>query len=661
MTSQKFYRIFAAAFTFVTLLLTGCLNETPTTSSGAVKTSAGTGDPLLSFLVDTLGVAREMIYVSYVDPASPAALSGVSTLDSAGVDTLYMMTPTLSENDKTKGTRRNSISLRAKTVRELRARWKKNELDKGGVDLLTGAKKAHTRWDYWSGLFDVKALPEVYQIKVYIYTTGAGRIGPNWQSAARAAIANWNAQAKGTAISFVETSSSTNHDVSIRGSYGIGPDGTNTSTAVLTPDELVEPDGISLWVNTGYESNIPQNQKTTVVMSLFALATNVGFTGMEGLYWNMGSLINIPGTPVNDGDAWTPGSSILTYGTTTSSTPNLTAGDLKAFSTLYPTHGLTVKLTNNNLSIVGYEGYNTIATDVNQFFTEGDTLIFSKNNGYVYRRLGAGGSNVQIWPGSGTSGTVTLFQYSRGYMTAKSTDGNLYTKTPTGAWVNQWIAGISNFRQDGERLTMRVPDWTNPSLRSKYLASNPSVWSTDWVSPAATSMTDFAVRNGLLIVLDGGTVFAKQGTSGAWYTLYSPETAGPAQNVKLGDQIFSIYTIPTGSSTGRAAIHVGGLPGSWWYGPDAMNSPEDIDICGDKFAYLAGSAYLRVIDFTTWTVYEHFTLPNAFNMSKVQLRGGNCEYVTVTDNAQRVWAKYGEDLNTNYLPFQTGVAAFPQK
>lgn len=174
-------------------------------------------------------------------------------------------------------------------------------------------------------------------------------------------------------------------------------------------------------------------------------------------------------------------------------------------------------------------------------------------------------------------------------------------------------------------------------------------------------MTDFAVRNGLLIVLDGGTVFAKQGTSGAWYTLYSPETAGPAQNVKLGDQIFSIYTIPTGSSTGRAAIHVGGLPGSWWYGPDAMNSPEDIDICGDKFAYLAGSAYLRVIDFTTWTVYEHFTLPNAFNMSKVQLRGGNCEYVTVTDNAQRVWAKYGEDLNTNYLPFQTGVAAFPQK
>jgi hypothetical protein len=662
MASRSFARIFTAASILSTLFITGCLDGASTTGTNSVKASNGSGDPLLAFLEDTLNIPREMVYVSYVDPTAPDALSGISTLDSAGVDTLYMVTPPETEGGIGKATRRNSVSLRAKTVRELRERWNRNHLNKGGTDLITGAKKAHTRWDYWDGLFDVKSLIEVNKIKVYIWTTGPGKLGPNWQAAVRSALANWNAQAKGSAVSFVETYSSTDHDVSFRGSYGIGPDGSNTSTAVLTPDELVEPDGISLWVNTGYENpSVPHNQKTTVAMSLLALATNIGFTGMEGFYWNMGTLINIPGTPVNDGDPWTPGSSVLTYGTTSYSTPNLTAGDIKALTTLYPTHGITVKLTNNNLSMVGQEGYTTVSTDVNQFQTEGDTLLFTKSNGYLYRRIGVNGSNVQIWPGYGSSGTVVQFRYSRGYFALTNSYGNMYTKTPTGSWVNQNLGGM-NYRIDGERVTTRVIDATFiPKLQTKYLVSNPSVWTTEWTSSSYSGMTDFSLRNGLLVIIDAGNVYVKQGTVGTMTQIYDgAASAGPAQSVKQADQIFAIYHIPPGSSTGRAAVHVGGIPGGWWYGPDQVNSVNDIDVCNDKFAYLEQGYRARVIDFTTWTVYEHFTLPNTFDINKIQLRGGNCEYVTVTDYYQNIWAKYGQKLETNYLPFQSGVAAFPQ-
>src|SRR5690606_37689348 len=147
-------------------------------------------------------------------------------------------------------------------------------------------KNAHTRWHYWNSLRDVKALTEVRQIRVYVYKAGSMRVRPLRRQASRNALANWNRPAQGSATALVETADSRASDRKIRGVFGLGPDGSYTHAAYLTPGPYVENGGLYLLVNIGYEHNgVPMNQKTTCVMSLLAMGLNLGFVGMEGMFW----------------------------------------------------------------------------------------------------------------------------------------------------------------------------------------------------------------------------------------------------------------------------------------------------------------------------------------------------------------------------------------
>jgi len=376
-------------------LLTGCFVErTVTSDEKTLKVSKASSDPRVRFLVATTGTAPELISVTY---------------DSVARDTGYIMEPPITPEQKRRGMRGTGVGFKAKEIDRLIAARAKDSIaalkdDETGSSSAGGgllSKRAQTRWDHWSSPYDVKLLTEVRFIYVYIHTSGPARLGPNWTAAVRSAIANWNAQAKGTAISFIETTSPDFYDITFRGSFGIGSDGSLTSSAFLTANQYVTPE-ISLWVNTGYEhSGVPHNQKTTVAMSLLALSTNITFTGMEGYYWNNGASIHIPGTPATDGDGLTPGSSILTYGTSSVSTPVMTAGDLKAFRTMYPTFGFVSITPSHQLLVNSKRGF-LIQDLVSSAQVASDTLFFMRRDGKLMRRIGEG-NPVQIWPGAGSS------------------------------------------------------------------------------------------------------------------------------------------------------------------------------------------------------------------------------------------------------------------
>jgi hypothetical protein len=110
---------------------------------------------------------------------------------------------------------------------------------------------------------------------LYIETTGSTKVGPKWQAAIRTAISNWNAQAKGSAVSFEETMQREDATLIVRGGL-IGDNWDQLSGAVLTSDPWVYADGIQLWVNVGYESTIPHNQKATSMMAIMGIALNIG-------------------------------------------------------------------------------------------------------------------------------------------------------------------------------------------------------------------------------------------------------------------------------------------------------------------------------------------------------------------------------------------------
>jgi hypothetical protein len=98
------------------------------------------------------------------------------------------------------------------------------------------------------------------------------------------------------------------------------------------------------------------------------------------------------------------------------------------------------------------------------------------------------------------------------------------------------------------------------------------------------------------------------------------------------------------------------------YIPDPMSSAEDMDVCGDKFAFTQQGAYLRVIDYGAWVVHEHYNIPGHYNnTSKLRLGGGNCDHITIVDNNQNLWAKYGISLGTDYQQYQAGVTTLSQR
>lgn len=679
--------------------LTSCLRDAGTgpAETVTVKQDASvTGNnPRVDFLVNVLGIAPDNIG-TYVD--------------SIVHDTSYVLSPKPSAaiaqlaSKRKRALHQGAIALRESAIDTMMSRYAKQQLS-GGIDIssqntlgtpaadpATGAptpatgsvpgglaKSAHTRWVSWSSLLDVKALTEVHQVRVYIVQSTPSRIeiGPHWLTAIRYAIDNWNSQAKGSAISFVETSDINTSDVVIHGAL---MDASKSYIVWLNPGPYVEriqtyggtdpSKNVDLVLNIGFEHNtydgMPMNEKTKAAMAALANILNIGWIDTENMYWNFGDYTYIPGTLHSDGDALTPGSSIMTNSSSQVSTGYMTPGDVQLFRTLYPSHAITAKLWNNTLTAAGYEGFTTISTNVKDFQTEGDTLIFSTYDGKLYRRVGLDGSNVQLWPGSGSSGSVNTFVYSKGYFVVTVAAGpKLYSKTPTGSWVMQFSTAGSNVRPhlDGEKLY--ISNYSSPyGIYLKYLTSNPSTWYLEWQS--GHMVDDYQVHNGIMVVADNGSIYAKQDGVYNWIQLYYGVTGSSyypaAQRIFMSDNLIAFYRRGYGAAYGYAAVMVGGLTGSLQYIPDPMNGPEDMDVCGDKFAYTQEGSYLRVTDFGTWTVYEHYNIPGHYdNTAAVRLGGGNCDHVTIVDKSNNLWAKYGELLNTDYFPYQTGVVALSQR
>lgn len=654
MTPHGLKRLLFAPAAILALFVSGCLIEqTPVDTPAEIELAETSADPRIEFLVKETNTKRELISLAY-DPVSR--------------DTGYILEPLISPQDKKRGLIGTGIGFKAKELDRLinLAKERKalaveeTKIAKTENGLLT--KKGQTRWDSWYSIGDVKKLDEVRQIRVFIYKSGPPGLGSNWISAVRSGISNWNSQAKGTAVSFVETSSESDYDISFRGSYGIGSDGSMSSTAFIVGTETMSPD-IALWVNTAFESNssMPHNQKTTIAMSLLALSTNVTFTGMEGYYWNNGVSVHVPGTAYSDGDAYTPGSSILTQLTSSASTPVMTENDLKTFRSMYPVFG-SLGISNGasrSLRMTGDHGI-TIDNGVKTFMVSTDTVAYLRTDGKVYRRVGPSGSNVQMWPGTGSSGTAENFLYDQGYWAVRTTQGRVYTRTPTGNWIlqtgTQWIDN-QDFRLDGNRLV--VASSGRQYLRSYYLGStSPSSPVVDWYNYHGDIM-DWQVRNGLLVVAEVGDVWGKQG-SGSWVFLHSSSN-GYAERVMLSDsKIAMFYRLP-GTYDYSVAVRHDGLYGWWIYYSDPVYNHTDIDLCGDKLAFLQENNYLRIIDYSTWLVHEHYTIPSGTDFRSVKLSGPNCDYVTgIIHHAGVMFAKYGVDLENRYLPFSTGTIMLRQ-
>jgi hypothetical protein len=652
-------RLFVTGTVFSTVAMSGCLGDNPATPShdADVKVSATSTDPRIQFMVEQMGIRESAIFMD---------------IQEGTTDTTYQVFPMLNAEEQAKGILVGGFGFTKKTLDTLISKKLANvgnasyKAKSNAADIAIGnspalGKASHTRWDYWYSGLDVKALPEVHQVRVFITVSGSARLGPNWQAAIRAAISNWNTQAKGTAVSFVETTDPNNCDVIINASLGLGPDGTATHMAFLSADPYIEPNGVSLWVNSGHEHNgVPHNQKTTAGMSLLALATNLTFVGMEGFYWNMGDLIHIPGTPYNDGNASTPGSSVLTYGTSPVSTPVLTAGDLKALRTLYPLHGVSAITTHGAWRTVGYESYPVGFWGARRVQVAGDTVFINTMAQGLVRKIGLTGTAQYLWTSSG-SNSAENFIYSKGNIALRTNSGLLYTMMPGGGWVLQ-VSGVASddFRLDGNRLTYVVvnPNNGNRDLYSKYItATGSSATILDWLGTPYVS--DFRTRNGLLVIADNGDVWAMQNYEG-WVHTHS-YGSGYAQRLYLSDNLVVMYYYTPGNWSGSYAVRAGGHYGGWWsYYTDPVYSPDDIDVCGNKVAFLQETAWLRVVDYGTWTVHEHYQLPNpAF--AKVQLSGANCDFVATVDHSGILRTKYGIDLNTDYYQNYSGVIGLPQK
>jgi hypothetical protein len=294
--------------------------------------------------------------------------------------------------------------------------------------------------------------------------------------------------------------------------------------------------------------------------------------------------------------------------------------------------------------------------NVKSFQASNDTLYFLRTTGSLFRRVGLlGGTNVQLWPGPGSSGAAAEFLYSKGFLAVRTTTGKMYTRTLTGSWIAQNPSATyasQDFRLDGNRLT--VSNSTGSQLHSFYLGGPTASPAVHEFTSAANGISDWAIRNGLLVVVDYGNVWAKQGNEG-WNNIQAAN-AGYVYNIQLSDQLMVMYYHPNGSPHTSFAVRMGGISGWTAYYFDKVDDHHDIDVCDDKVAFLQQSAFLRVIDYTNWTVYEHYTMPTGESFNRVQLTGANCDFVTaIAPYASRLFAKYGIDFDNEYQGYLTSI------
>src|SRR5690606_10067442 len=130
-----------------------------------------------------------------------------------------------------------------------------------------------------------------------------------------------------------------------------------------------------------------------------------------------------------DGSPTTPGSSVLTNGTSDYSTPNLSAGDIRTLRIVYPYHGIAgIKSANTDVRSISYENNSTFYPNGDAIQSSGDTLFVLNSSGTLFMKIAKGPLSM-IWnPTSGWGVPLNEFIYKNGKIVARGEDGFLYHK-----------------------------------------------------------------------------------------------------------------------------------------------------------------------------------------------------------------------------------------
>jgi hypothetical protein len=636
--SKKAGGVVAAFLTASLLVVTGCVQE-PTTSAQTVQEEKPAS---AASMADFIAVMR-MILGNWVNPSNVSMY-----IDPDNGDTSYVASRYTEPQNGRNDTHGEGLAFKKSLLEEYRARVLAGE--NGFADPnqhfnqpIVASKTSHTRWNASDN--DVKALTEVHQIKVYFEVGGGSKMKPNWATAAREAMTKWN-NIPNTQVSFIETSSATDNDIRLRCALdGYG----NGVITWLTPDPWVEKDSVEIFFNLGYESTVPHNQKVAFAMIGFANVLNITHVGTEGGTWETGTFLHIPGTPYYDP------ASIFQPSVKGDVIAQFSESDMKAIQQLYPVWAGLAKNSSNQLIGTGWEGPTTIATDVNSFQYEGDTLYYLKTNGSLWRKLGATATATQLWPSGSYSGFLVSFNVSRGFIAVQKDGGALYTRKPTTTtWALQSgpQSGVPEYKLWGERLVTFYP--ANGTLYSRYLnAASPS-WYADWVG----NVQSYAISGSRMAVVDNGNLFVNDGAG--WNYIWDGASGGPAVKVLLSEaDRMVIFTAPGWGPYYATYIRTGTW-GSWeLYGiPGTLYGT---DLCGDKFAVINYYGPLYIYDATGGLSYGHGSIPGQETTSTVRLSGPECDYVTRIDNYGNLWAKYSHSLSPNYLYYGSNFVSLQQR
>lgn len=633
------------------LVFAGCFQE-PT----APQTQAAQGkvplDPNIALLVAS-GLPEKDITVS-VDPEH---------------DTAYIYEKPVSPADQKKGYAGIRYAYRKKTLDATRrqaaaspeAKTRQNAVYAQPVKLKVPAsqaaaanaateqkaslgKSSQARWDHDVNLWDVKALTEVYNIKVYLMQTGYTKMGPGWIAASREAMAKWNA-VTGTHVSFVETTNLNDADLVLKSALF----SSGGATVWLTPDPWVEKDSVEIYFNSGFETVFPANQKLGMAMVSLGNILNMLHTNNEGYTWNGGTIVNIAGTPNNES------ASLFQTPMGPSVNPVFSDWDLKAIRQLYPLNGSTGIDNSNTLWIAGWEANWQIANNVTNFQQAGDTLIWQAG-GQLFMRVGTSNTNVLIH----SNNQVGSFKVSGSHIVVQRNNGDIYSRTLAGttsgaSWTyklnvpRNYPAG-GDYRLSGNQIAYVSYAPGFPAIYAFNLSNNQHWW--EWSGPGGSWVDDFQLQGGRLFIAVNGDVWEKDFWTSNLSQAWGGGSSNPATRIRLSDSHVAIHVWSGGWDGTVYTRPLWG--GGWSWAWNEAYDREHFDLCGDKVAVIGQGYYLMLRDLSSGNLYYPWSSINGAAFT-VRLSGPMCDYVTKIDQySGSVLTKYSITNATDYFQYAWG-------
>jgi hypothetical protein len=640
------------------LIFTGCFQESASAPESA--RALNSEDPNIAMLVAS-GIDRAYITVA-------TAPEG---------DSAYFIEKPVSQEEEKKGYASVRLAFRKKTLDAARARAleakevqakdystrtvtaEADEKVSPAVEKVTLpavasdrakevlGKSSQARWDHNTGLWDVKALTEVFQIKVYIQQTGYTKLGANWIAGAREAMTRWNA-ATGTHVSFVETGDSNNCDLRLRGAFA--PSG--GSTTWLTPDPWVEKDSVEIYFNIGFETVFPHNQKVAFAMVALGNILNIVHTNAEGATWNGGTFVNIAGTPNNES------ASLFQTAIGPTVNPVFSDNDLRAIRQMYPAWASNGITSGEQLVSAAWEANVVVGPqEIRSFQVIGDTLLYLGGyNSPLRMRVSPTSSPVDIH-GPSLSYHANAFLANGQYIAVRRTTGDIYARPMPGTASNpSWsyklnIGPVTPFRLSGNTLVYLTYSAGYPAIWAFNLATN-AHW-VEWSGNPGQTVQDFQLQGSRLFFILDGWMWQKDFGIPGYTQIWANGWANRIQTSESHVAIQAwLYSTP-----GYASVLTRPLSGgSWTNHWTDVTDPSHFDLCGDKLALIGGGWYLRTYNLTSGAAYDawHSIDPSA---TAVRLVGPMCDYVVKISqwDGGSVQTKYSITKATDFFTYQTSV------